>query len=560
MKFIIIFSINIFIFVNTLFSNNISLDLKDDTKLLEKLSIDEIKSLNISLQEKLNIIEYLLSSLEGKKNYQKLIDLNKYASEISNNDKYFMNLIVIFKQLHNNNEIKKITEELLEKRKNDFNFYKRFSVFFSTIADLENAISILKKGRENFRNEIVFFWELKSLYEANNDIENLIKEYINYLNISFDYYVKNDFLNYILTNNLIDYTITRLENSAINSRLLYELLTELYLQKKDYDKAVNNFLKISNNKEELNHFVNRLLNEKYYEAVKILNQKLFALKLKNSTELLVDLCKIAILTNDLEQAEIILETIKSDSDDNIYLKNEIKRLNSQYYSKILNYEKALEYLLEIDNKNNDDKIKIIKYMCYDNKYNEALEFIKNEQRLLREVPFSYFYFAIVYLFNNDYANFNNYLNEYINKEEVYDNLKYVSLKLVYIKNLTKENYEKIKEYVNLIFEIEKNNSEKIFSQLAKYLEEKVEEDFFLIEEILDYLIKENINFSNNETIYKAISSNNIYQALAKAIYYIIKNSEISVEKKLNYLRVCEIPELQNTIYYPLIIKESQINN
>lgn len=522
---------------------------------IEKLTPASIKSFNISIQEKIEIIDYLISYYNSKKNFSKEIEFLKSGLDLTDNEKYYFDLISLYKKNNLTKEIQKLVNQYLSNRKGNFLAYKNISKHFVSLGDLDYAIYVLLKGREEFHIPQFFFWELRNLYEANENYDKLIDEYINYLNISFDPFVKNDFIQFIKDKKVEERTISQIISKGNNSKIVNEILTELYLIKNDFDKAVETFLSISSDKNELNGFINTLIINKYFTAVKMLNQKLLLNNLKSKEEVLLDLCKIGIISNDLTNIEDTLSQLNADTLFPLNLKDDLNKVNSDYYYKIKRFDKSLEFLECVSSKTDEDKLKLLKLMIFNDKYYDCKKFIEDKingfSENFKELNY---YKSMVYLLNDNFADFENYLNEYLKQEISNIPLNYFVYKLKYIKTVSVDNYAIIKDFCKLFFLFEKDDFQNIQNYFKKYSDTDNEVRQIFLEAMLDYYAANNNYLIQNDIVSDCLINNDFYQTMAKAVYLILK-SDIDKNKKLEYLKLCEIPEFKKTIYYPLIIKE-----
>ncbi len=146
----------------------------------------------------------------------------------------------------NSEQAYKIWDEGLQKLPPDPMKYRIISNYVLDRRDFDKAIEILKKGKNESNDPVVFSYQLADLYALTMRFTEAAEEYIFILNQNPQQVsnVQNKMFNYINKTDALPKTIEVFENNAGDNQGIRYLLARLYVENKNYQKAFDSYLEL----------------------------------------------------------------------------------------------------------------------------------------------------------------------------------------------------------------------------------------------------------------------------------------------------------------------------
>lgn len=528
----------------------------NNKQFVENVTVQNLRNLDLNNQTKLSLLDYLIPHFENKNDFKKAIELTKFAVEISDeSQKYMFTLVSLYKRTNQNDKIEEIKENLISRNRTNFNFYRTFSELFISLGEIDHAITVLKKARQNFNNQTIFFWEFVNLFEGNGDFKSVITEYLNYLNRHNNNNIKNNFTSLINNYNLEIKTIEMLNALSSRSRLLNDLLVELNLKENKIEDAVNIIFELYKTEDAINKLVVRLVKDKHYKAVEKINNQLLENKMITYENYLLNKLDLYLSTDNLDNAQEIIEYLNDYDTYAETVTNRLYRLSSQFYYQTYNFEDSLNMMKKISDINFNDKISIIDLYLCNNLYEEAKNFIFSDNKLKDDMSgITLYYKMILNLLNDNYPDFNVYLLE-LKNQDIFDIEKnLMTKKLLFLKSIQRDAYTVIKDIIKIHYYFTTKSFEKIYNKIERYGSKDFDEILysFVITEIFNNSLHYSEIFNTRPVTEKIFNNENFVQMKAKSLYYMLKN-EIDDRDKLIEIFIMD-DDLKTTIYYNKIVE------
>jgi tetratricopeptide (TPR) repeat protein len=194
---------------------------------------------------------YYVNSLVGLKKYDEAESITKKAMRKHPGDNQFaITLGRIYTLQGTPNKANEVYDDLLKNLPPDQNAISTLAMQFYQSENAEYAIRIFQQGRKTLHNNQLFANELISLYRYKRDKTALVEEYLNFLPENPVYINQAQNTLASLFEGEADYDMLRI---AVLKRLQKDpqqivftnLLTWQYLQRKDYDQALNQALALN---------------------------------------------------------------------------------------------------------------------------------------------------------------------------------------------------------------------------------------------------------------------------------------------------------------------------
>ncbi|HSD62953.1 MAG TPA: tetratricopeptide repeat protein [Ignavibacteriaceae bacterium] len=150
----------------------------------------------------------------------------------------------------NTTEAYKVWDEGLQKLPPDPMKYRIIGDFVLERRDFDKAIEILKKGKDESTDPVIFSYQLADLYALTMRFTEAAEEYASILKKVPEQItnVQNKMFNYISKTDALQKTIEVFEDNADDNESINYLLARLYVENKDYRKAFDLYLKIDKEK------------------------------------------------------------------------------------------------------------------------------------------------------------------------------------------------------------------------------------------------------------------------------------------------------------------------
>ncbi len=144
----------------------------------------------------------------------------------------------------NTEEAYKVWDEGLQKLPPDPMKYRIISNYVLDRRDFDKAIEILKKGKDESKEPLIFSFQLADLYALTMRFTEAAEEYVFILNQNPQQVssVQNKVFNYINKPDALPKTIEVFENNAGDNQGIRYLLARLYVENKSYQKAFDLYL------------------------------------------------------------------------------------------------------------------------------------------------------------------------------------------------------------------------------------------------------------------------------------------------------------------------------
>jgi len=212
--------------------NELNLKFKDKKFFLEKY-LKEIENDEYGLKD--GYVKFLLKACKTKEDYDFLIGkVKEIISKKKDDDFEFYTDFLI--ELYKNGGREKEFLEIINRNLRDSSDYLRLAEFWREKGEIEKAISI---SEEAIRNKKIEFYDgklfefLEDLYEKKVMDQELLKLYI----IHFKHFPSLNFYNKIIKSADKLSKVLKTKNSLISLARI-DILTNIYLQEKEYKKAV----------------------------------------------------------------------------------------------------------------------------------------------------------------------------------------------------------------------------------------------------------------------------------------------------------------------------------
>ncbi len=146
----------------------------------------------------------------------------------------------------NSEQAYKIWDEGLQKLPPDPMKYRIISNYVLDRRDFDKAIEVLKKGKNESNDPVVFSYQLADLYALTMRFTEAAEEYVSILNQNPQQVsnVQNKMFNYINKTEALQKTIEVFENNAGDNQGIRYLLARLYVEDKNYQKAFDLYLNL----------------------------------------------------------------------------------------------------------------------------------------------------------------------------------------------------------------------------------------------------------------------------------------------------------------------------
>jgi tetratricopeptide (TPR) repeat protein len=146
----------------------------------------------------------------------------------------------------NSDQAYKTWDEGLEKLPPDPMKYRIISNYVLDRRDFDKAIEILKKGKNESNDPVVFSYQLADLYALTMRFTEAAEEYVFILNQNPQQVtsVQNKIFNYINKTDALPKTLEVFENNAGDNEGIQYLLARLYVENKNYQKAFDLYVEL----------------------------------------------------------------------------------------------------------------------------------------------------------------------------------------------------------------------------------------------------------------------------------------------------------------------------
>jgi tetratricopeptide (TPR) repeat protein len=140
----------------------------------------------------------------------------------------------------------RVWDEALEKLPPDPMKYRIISNYVIDRRDFDKAIEVLKKGKNETKDPVIFSYQLADLYALTMRFTEAAEEYVFILNKvpKQKTTVQNKLFNYINKTDALQKTIDVFENNAGDNQSIRYLLARLYVENKSYQKAFDIYLEL----------------------------------------------------------------------------------------------------------------------------------------------------------------------------------------------------------------------------------------------------------------------------------------------------------------------------
>jgi tetratricopeptide (TPR) repeat protein len=144
----------------------------------------------------------------------------------------------------NSEKAYQVWDEALQKLPPDPMNYRIISNYVLERRDFDKAIEILKKGKNESNDPVIFSYQLADLYSLTMRFTEAAEEYVFILkNVPEQVTnVQNKIFNYINKTDALQKTIEVFENNAADNKSIKYLLARFYVESKDYQKAFDLYL------------------------------------------------------------------------------------------------------------------------------------------------------------------------------------------------------------------------------------------------------------------------------------------------------------------------------
>ncbi len=278
--------------------------------------------------------------------------LNKYKNVFSSEKRTEMEVRV---NLQKGNLVEAESMALKELKKSNYklSLVNALGSLFSAYRDDEFAIDMYEKARSMNKNPNLYIIQLATAYQNANKPEKAVKEVLRYASNKNQRYTMLRTLRSILDSDITHMRIIEKEVRKLKTEISADLLTDLYNHVHDYESALNEVKKLSEDK--IDNFIRQQMQLKNWDVAR----KGYA-HLLDSTSGFVERAEIRL---DIARVDVSRGEYFTAYEDMKLLYNDLQKKSYRTRRKNLKFESAV-ILAELERNLNHDFDKMLEYLNF----------------------------------------------------------------------------------------------------------------------------------------------------------------------------------------------------